>query len=325
MQFIPARSIPIPTTVGPELYKLLGATVNWPTPPTTVEEWRAYRKKNLVAKKEFPLAVAEIRDRLGVTITTELIGGVRCYIATPKEIRAENRDRLIVNLHPGGWMVACDDCGCCEAVIAAGLIGIKVIDIDYRLLPNHPFPAAMDDVMAVWKAITGDVKAGNVAVLGSSAGATMALAMVQRAKREGLSLPGAVMSDSPPADLSKSGDTYFTNEGIDNQIGSYEGWFAAIAKLYADGRDLDDPLLSPVYGEFGDFPPTFLVSGTRDLYLSNTVRVHRKLLQADVPAQLVVQEAHAHGFTLLGAMHGAPEDLELYSYVASFFDTHLGR
>jgi epsilon-lactone hydrolase len=96
-------------------------------------------------------------------------------------------------------------------------------------------------------------------------------------------------------------------------------------KLYANGRDLKDPLISPVYGDFSGFPPTFLESGTRDLFLSNTVRVQEKLLQAGVPTELVVEEAMPHLGPLLAAVLGAPEGVHLYSYVSRFFDAHLGR
>jgi monoterpene epsilon-lactone hydrolase len=96
-------------------------------------------------------------------------------------------------------------------------------------------------------------------------------------------------------------------------------------KLYANGRDLKDPLISPVYGDFSGFLPTFLESGTRDLFLSNTVRVQEKLLQAGVPTELVVEEAMPHLGPLLAAVLGAPEGVHLYSYVSRFFDAHLGR
>src|SRR5262245_47710752 len=116
----------------------------------------------------------------------------------------------------------------------------------------------------------------------------MALLLVQRAKRERLPLPGAVMSGTPWSDMSKTGDSYYANDGVHGGI-RYDGFWEPVAKLYAAGRDLKDPMLSPVYGDFAYFPPTILVTGTRDLFLSNTVRVHHKLLQAGVPAQLLVE------------------------------------
>jgi acetyl esterase/lipase len=134
-------------------------------------------------------------------------------------------------------------------------------------------------------------------------------------------LPAALMVGTPWSDLSKTGDSYFTNAGVDNGLVAYEGLLEAAAHLYADGRDLKDPLLSPVYGEFAGFPPTLLTTGTRDLFLSNTVRVHRKLRRAGIVAQLDVYEGQAHGSRYLTA--DAPETQELFGEMARFFDSHL--
>jgi acetyl esterase/lipase len=84
------------------------------------------------------------------------------------------------------------------------------------------------------------------------------------------------------------------NEKVDNILVSNDGWLGDAAKLYANGHDLKDPQLSPVYGDLSGFPPTILTSGTRDLFLSNTVRVHRKLRQAGVVADLHVFEGQSH-------------------------------
>jgi acetyl esterase/lipase len=106
---------------------------------------------------------------------------------------------------------------------------------------------------------------------------------------------------------------------------SYDSFWEAVAKLYANGRDLRDPLLSPVYGDFSGFPPNYLVTGTRDLFLSYAVRVQQQLLEAGVPTQLEVGEGQSHMDYLVAATEGAPEGAELYSHVARFFDAHLGR
>jgi acetyl esterase/lipase len=102
-------------------------------------------------------------------------------------------------------------------------------------------------------------------------------------------------SGTPEADISKAGDTYFTNAYVDGVLPTYEGILEAAAKLYAGSHDLKDPHLCPVYGQFDRFPPTILISGTRDLFLSNTVRVHQKLLEAGVETQLIVFEGASHG------------------------------
>jgi acetyl esterase/lipase len=115
----------------------------------------------------------------------------------------------------------------------------------------------------------------------------------------------------------------FTNAMVDNVLGTQDGFIRATALLYANGRDLKDPLLSPIYGDVRGFPPAILTSGTRDLYLSNTVRMHRKLRAAGVEAVLQMWEGQSHAQYMVDVT--APETREYHEEVARFFDRHLGR
>jgi epsilon-lactone hydrolase len=320
---IPARVLPAPDTVSPVLQKRFQQAPS-PNPaiPKTAEEWKALAATPPVVSQ----MLVGLRNKFGITIVPEIINGVHCYVITPKVINPINKHRLLLGLHLGGFVFGEGEngTGVLESMVTAGLTGYKVIEIDYRMLPEYPFPAAMDDAMAVWKEVIKTNKPGNIGIFGTSAGGSMALSLVQRAKKEGLPLPGAVVSGSPWSDMSKTGDTYYTNDGIDNMAANGAFW-DAVVKLYANGRDLKDPLISAVYGDFSGFPPTFLVSGTRDLFLSNTVRVQEKLLQAGVPTELVVEEAQPHTGFLIAAVLDAPEGAHLYSYVERFFDAHLGH
>jgi epsilon-lactone hydrolase len=320
---IPSRILPVPETVSPRLQNLIGQPRSPPPEiPKTLEAWRTLVNPPLAP--EFSKRFAEFCDRFGVTVVPQVIGGVRCYAVTPRVVNPNYRNRILFGLHHGGWVSGAGESGLGEAIVISGLIGSKVISVDYRLLPDHPFPAAMDDAMAVWKEVIKLNRPENIAVFGSSVGGSMVLSLVQRAKQEGVPLPGAVMSGTPFSDLSKTGDTYFTNDGIDRDL-TYDGLWEAVVKLYANGHDLKDPLLSPVYGDFSGFPPTYIVTGTRDLFLSNAVRVQQRLLQAGVPTQLEVEEGQSHMEYLTAATEGAPEGAELYSHIARFFDAHLGR
>jgi acetyl esterase/lipase len=138
-----------------------------------------------------------------------------------------------------------------------------------------------------------------------------------------LPLPGAIAPGTPMSDLSGAGDSFHTNAMVDNVLVAYGASCDARAAMYANGRDLKDPLLSPVYGDMSGFPPTILNTGTRDLLLSNTVRVHRKLRQAGVEAALYVHEGQAHGGWYRD--YTAPEAKETFEEIARFFDKHLGR
>jgi epsilon-lactone hydrolase len=290
--------------------------------PQSAEEWKA-----LVAAtaSQDTLRLVGLSEKFGVTIAPQVVGGVPCYLVTPKIMEPKNHGRLLIALHGGGFIFGGGQSGLLEAIEMAGLTRLKVIAVDYRMPPDHPFPATMDDVMAVWRGAVNLTNPASMGVFGTSAGGGLVLSLVQRAKKEGLPLPAAIMAGTPASDLSKTGDSYYTNAGVDNRLVRYEGLIEALLTLYANGRDLKDPLLSPVYGDFTGFPPTFLVSGTRDLFLSNTVRVQQKLLQAGVPALLEVEEGQSHADYLLGAMADAPESVALYSHIADFFDAHLGR
>lgn len=329
-RIVPSRTIPVPDTVSSAMQKAISQAIvppgKYPAMPQNAAEWDTL---NTGLDKYFQKLLPEWRERFGVTVVSQVIAGVHCYLITPKNIKEENRDRLLVGFHGGGFVGGAGDSGTGEAIQTAGLTGFKVLAVDYRLAPKYPFPAAMDDAIAVWAEIAQLQNPSNIGIFGSSAGGGMALSLVQRAKKEGLPMPAAVMVGTPLSDMSKTGDSYFTNAGVDNTIASYELSVEATAKSYAKGMDLKDPLLSPVYGDFTDFPPTFLVTGTRDLFLSNTVRVHRKLRQAGIEAQLEVYEGQSHDQFLLapGPMHApdAPEVMELYADVTKFFGTHLGR
>ena len=139
-----------------------------------------------------------------------------------------------------------------------------------------------------------DTPAKNVGVFGTSAGGALTLELVLRAREQGLPAPGALGSGTPMSDATKTGDSFYTNEKVDNILVSRDGFCDAATVVYAHGHDLKDPLISPVYGDMHGFPPTILTTGTRDLLLSNTVRVHRKLRRAGIEATLQVYEGESH-------------------------------
>jgi len=261
---------------------------------------------------------------LGVTVEPTTIAGVKAFIVTPKSIPPRNRDRVLLHLHGGIRVLNPGEAGTREAVLMAGLAGFKVISVDYRMPPDFPFPAALDDAFAVYREILKTTKPEYIGIFGTSAGGSLTLTTLLRAKMEDLPMPGAIAPGTPTVDLSKTGDTLFTNAGVDNVLGTQDGFIRATALLYANGRDLKDPLLSPIYGDVHGFPPAILTSGTRDLYLSNTVRMYRKLRAAGVEAVLQMWEGQSPAQYMLGDPN-VPEIREYHDEVARFFDQHLGR
>ena len=182
--------------------------------------------------------------------------------------------------------------------------------------PDHPYPAALDDCLAVYRALLEVRAPDRIVVGGASAGGNLAAALMLRARDEGLPLPAALVLLTPEVDLTESGDSFRTNLGIDTVLVRS---LADANALYAGGHDLTDPYLSPLFGDVAGFPPTFLQTGTRDLFLSNTVRMHRKLRAAGVDAELHVFEAMPHG-----GFWGAPEDTEMAEEVRRFLAAQVG-
>jgi epsilon-lactone hydrolase len=318
---IPARTLPVPTTVSPEMQKHIAEAWDGSTATVTrtAKEWKAEQKKeNAPEAKEAEV----LKEQLHVTVKEETIAGVHVYRVIPDNISEQNRHRLLVHVHGGSYVFFGGMAATGEAILMAHYAQTEVISVDYRMPPDFPFPAAIDDTVAVWKEVIKSHTPRNVALFGTSTGGGMTLATVIRLKDLGLPLPGALMAGTPWSDLTKAGDSYFANEFVDNVLGSYNGELEAAAKLYAGTHDLKEPLISPIYGDLSGFPPTVLLSGTRDLFLSNTVRAHQKLLQSGVHADLLVFEGQSHADYL---HHDSPECAIALREVAQFFDRNLDR
>jgi acetyl esterase/lipase len=210
--------------------------------------------------------------------------------------------------------------GVSEGIYMAGFGRFKVLSIDYRRPPAAFYPAALDDVVNGWKGAIKMADPKNMGLFGLSSGGALTFSAVLRFKQEGIPLPAAIAPASPMSDLTGRGDSFQTNFMVDNVLVGI-GRCDAMAEYYANGHDLKDPMLSPIYGDFTGFPPAILVTGTRDLLLSSTVRAHRKLRQAGVEAQLHVFEGQSHA----QYNRDTPEGKEAYEEIARFFNAHLGR
>ena len=318
----PARSLPVPDTVSPQVQRLIAAPLRqgWNTPPTTADGWKALASTGAAATAQ---SLPAIRERLRVRVEPAEMDGVKVFVVTPEDIPPENRNRLLVHVHGGCYVLNPGEAALPEAMFMAGFGRFKVVAVDYRMPPEAYFPAALDDAMTVWRAALRTNDPRNMAIFGSSAGGALTLEMVLRAKQEGLPLPAAIAPGTPMSDVTGAGDSFRTNALVDNVLVSPDGFCDAATRFYAKGHDLRDPLLSPIYGDLRGFPPTILTTGTRDLLLSNTVRMHRKLRQAGVEAMLQVYEGQSHAHYYRDDT--APESREAFGEIAAFLDRHLGR
>jgi len=314
---LPARTIPLPSTVSPEAQRFLTTGIDpSPAPPASDKAaWHA-----AVTKYDAMLAERSesVRSAFAGKIDERELGGVKVYELLPEGIPPRNTNRVLLYLHPGSFVFGGGVAGIGGAVQLASASQLRVYSIDYRLAPDHPYPAALDDTIAVYREVVKRFEPTSVGLVGVSSGGGLAAAAVLKMRDAGLPLPGAAVLLAPETDLSESGDTIQTNRDFDVVLRHPVP--EAIA-LYAGGTDLRDPYLSPLFGDFAKgYCPTFLQSGTRDMMLSDTVRLHRALRRAGIDAELHVFEAMPHiGFG------GAPEDDELQAEELRFLDKHLGR
>ena len=319
---VPAKSLPVPTDVSPGMQKFIAAPLNsaWHDLWKTGDEWRKAADK---MDAGIVPTIPDMAARLHVKIEPATMDGVKVFVVTPDEIPPENKNRLLIHVHGGCYVLFPGEAGATEAITMAGLEHFKVVSVDYRMPPEAYFPTAVDDVLTVYKAAIRTTDPKNMAIFGTSAGGALTLEMILRAKEQGVALPGAISSGTPMSDVTKTGDSFYTNEMVDNVLVSRDGFCDAATVVYANGHDLKDPLLSPIYGDMHGFPPAILTTGTRDLLLSNTVRVHRALRAAGVEAELEVYEGQSHAQYLFDDR--LPETAVAFGEIAAFFDKHLGK
>ena len=317
---LPSRVISVPTHLDPATAALAAAPYGpfWNTSPADDQHWRETARR--AAEQLVPI-IADVRERLSVTVERTTVGGVNAYLLTPRHLLGPRRDQLVLHLHGGGYVLGAGLSGTMQATLLAAFGGVRVLSLDYRLPPDAPHPAALEDAVAAWRAALRTTEPRRIAVEGISAGGGLALALMLHLKAERLPLPAALVLGSPWSDLTATGDSYQTNEWLDNVIVSYDAYLGRAARLYAGGHDLRHPSLSPVYGDLSGLPPTVLFTGTRDLFLSNTVRVHRKLRAAGVVAELHVHEALSHSQHVLNP--GAAVTQDTYREIAHFLDRYL--
>jgi acetyl esterase/lipase len=307
---------PIPTTISPEAQAGLKAAVprEGAAPGAYTAEYVQGIRTGQTEERQpyFDL----LREQWTASVEDIEIAGVPVQVVTPKELLAE--DRAGIYLHGGAYVFGSPFTKI-PAVLASEL-GVRVYCVDYRLAPEHPFPAGLDDSVAVYRALLERFDAGHLVVFGDSAGGGLTLATVLKVRELGLPMPAAVALFSPWCDLTRTGDSFDTLAGWDPLLQYYETGLGEAARVYAAGRDLADPLLSPIYADYRKgFPPTVISTGTRDLFQSLCARLQRELARAGVEVRLNLWEGMWHVFEAFPI----PEADESLGEVAGFLGTQL--
>jgi acetyl esterase/lipase len=317
--FLGDRIIKVPPTVSPEAQHYLATSPFGDTLPTFDGHVPAWEMRDQLDAGFIALS-EQARGTYPVDVREDRIAGIRVHHVTPLEVAPADRGKVLINLHGGAFVMGSGSL--IEAIPVANVSGIPVVAVDYRLAPEHPFPAAVDDALAVYRELLKTHRPEDVGIYGTSAGGTLTAQTTVRIMAEGLPAPRAVGVFTCTCDMGEFGDSA--------QLYSVAGFWGAIAPgmdhpsselgAYRGRWDTKDPLLSPIYADLRAFPPCLLICGTRDAVLSSTCLFHRALRRAGAEAELFVFEAmpHAHWYNFQ-----LPESREAVEVMAEFFRRRL--
>lgn len=308
---IPARRLFPPKTISEAAQAHLsqGAArprFAWP-PATEVETWR-----RLIRERDalFEPMAESLLANAGLSVAEASFGGVASHVSQAPAWDAAS-GTVVLYIHGGGFVFGGGAMARAQAAAHADRLDCLCVSVEYRMPPDHPFPAAPEDCVAVYRALLERYGAGRIVIVGASAGGNLAAAATLMLRDRGLPLPAGLVLLTPEVDLTEAGDSFRSNELLDVVL---KGGLPECNALYAGDRSLDDPYLSPLYADLSGFPRTLVQSGTRDLFLSNAVLFHRRLRRQGVEAELHVWEAMPHG----GFGGAAAEDAELIDEIRHF-------
>jgi acetyl esterase/lipase len=308
------RVVPLPETISPEAKAVLARAMPDQGPPESLADRRTHTEAYTAGAR---VAWTKICPN---TVVEEKIAGVPVHIVTPEGMPEANRDKVLLNLHGGGFNS--DSGSFTESIPIASYTGIKVVAVLYRLAPENPFPAAVDDSVAVYKELLKTYKPDHIVIYGTSAGAILTGEVAVKLKQLGLPMPAALGIFSGHGDFARRGDSpaLFALRGLSGHLDPPAA--APSPDAYATTTDLHDPVLSPVYADLHGLPPTLFVTSGRDVLLSGTSNLHRAFLHAGVDAQLIVFDALTHAFWYDPKL---PEAIEANHLMADFFVKQVGK
>jgi len=308
------RIVPVPQTISPQAQKTLSRQEPDQGPPQSLADRRkgtdAYTAR---ARVEWTRICPN-------QLVDSTIAGVPVHVVTPDSLTEANKDKVLLNLHGGGFNS--DSGSYTESIPIASYTGIKVIAVLYRLAPENPFPAAVDDSVAVYKELLKTYKPNHIVIYGTSAGAILTAEVAAKLKQLGLPLPAALGIFSGMGDFARQGDSQslYALRGLTGHLDPPNP--GVHDSEYVTTTDPKDPILSPIYGDLHGLPPTLFITSTRDLLLSGTSNLHRAYLNAGVDAHLVVFDALPHAFW---NNLNLPEAIEANHTMANFFLKHLAK
>ena len=301
------RVIPVPPDLSPEAQKSLIRKTPDQGPPESLEHRRAQMDARAAAVN------AAWSKLCPNTVADSTIAGVPVRIVTPASLSSSSRDKVLLNLHGGSFNA--DSGSYSETIPIAGYTGIKVIAVLYRLAPEHPFPAAVDDAVAVYRELLKTYNPKHIVLYGTSAGAVLTAEVAVKLKLLGLPMPAALGIFSTLDGFNQLADSQamYTLQGFAGHLDPPDGGIHD--PYYVGSADPKDPVLSPIYADLHGLPPTLFVTSGRDALLSGTANLHRAYLRAGVDARLVLFDALPHAFWYDASL---PESIEANHIMANF-------
>jgi monoterpene epsilon-lactone hydrolase len=282
--------------------------------PQSLEDFDAAVERGAIATEQLtrPALTA-----LAPLVTARTLAGVPTLEVRPRDY--DDDGTTLVYIHGGGFVGGSARANLLTAALAASTSHRRVISIDYMLAPRGTSTSILEQVASVWSALLAERQAQTLGLIGDSAGGCIAAAATLLLRERRLPAPAALVLLSPVTDLESDGDTTVTLAPVDY----LDGRMRAVARsAYAPGADLRDPLVSPVYGDFTrGFPPLLLQVGTREMLLSDSVRLHRALRAGGQSSRLELYEGMPHVFQPLLA--DAPEGRQAWAEIAAFWTEHL--
>jgi acetyl esterase/lipase len=308
------RVVPVPDTISIQSRHFLSHAIPDQGPPESLAD----RRKGTDAYTAH--ARAEWTQICPNQIVEDKIAGVPVRIVTPDGMPESNKDKVLLNLHGGGFNS--DSGSYTESIPIASYTKIKVVAVLYRLAPEYPFPAAVEDSVAVYKELLKIYKPEHIVIYGTSAGAILTAEVASKLKQLQLPLPAALGIFSGMGDFAREGDSQalYALRGFSGHLDPPKT--GVHDSEYATTTDPKDPVLSPIYSDLHGLPPALFITSGRDLLLSGTINLHRAYLNAGVDARLVVFDALPHAFWYSPLL---PEGIEANHIMADFFVKQLGK
>ena len=294
--------------------------------PSATQDVKGYRARQ---DEIMNLFLKPIRERYSVNVEQKTMAGIYTDVVTPKGgVAPKNRNRVLLNVHGGGFVSGARTAALVESIPIAAVEKIKVVTIDYRMGPEYKFPAASEDVAAVYKEVLTEYSPQHIGLYGCSAGGMLAAMSIAWFQKNQLPNPSAIGVLCASIGELTGGDASFIT-------GPLNGFTIPAGRAGSDGPaqfrpaylsrvDPKDPLAYPINSPalVAQFPPTLLVTSTRGMECSSAIDSHNALVRAGVDAELHVWDGLPHAFWYNSDL---PESREVYDVIARFFDRHFGK